>query len=118
MGPVSPKEVGFVAGYPNGGRLRTTPVSISSEFESIGKDIDNEGEVNRDVIVFGGKIKPGNSGGPLFNEIGQVIGMVFAADAQNEDTGYALTPNEITSFLSQERFKVEKIGTGSCAKTS
>jgi hypothetical protein len=44
--------------------------------------------------------------------------MVFAADAQNEDTGYALTPNEITSFLSQERFKVEKIGTGSCAKTS
>ena len=118
MGPISPKEVGFVAGYPNGGRLRTTPVSISSEFESIGKDIDNEGEVNRDVIVFGGKIKPGNSGGPLFNEIGQVIGMVFAADAQNEDTGYALTPNEITSFLSQERFKVEKIGTGNCAKTS
>jgi S1-C subfamily serine protease len=118
MAPISPKEVGFVAGYPNGGRLRTTPVSISSEFESIGKDIDNEGEVNRDVIVFGGKIKPGNSGGPLFNEIGQVIGMVFAADAQNEDTGYALTPNEITSFLSQERFKVEKIGTGSCAKTS
>ena len=44
--------------------------------------------------------------------------MVFAADAQNEDTGYALTPNEITSFLSQERSKVEKIGTGSCAKTS
>jgi S1-C subfamily serine protease len=70
------------------------------------------------VIVFGGKIKPGNSGGPLFNEIGQVIGVVFAADAQSEDTGYALTPNEITSFLSQERFKVEKIDTGSCAKTN
>jgi S1-C subfamily serine protease len=118
MGPVSPKEVGFVAGYPNGGSLRTTPVSITSEFESIGKDIDNQGEVNREVIVFGGEIKPGNSGGPLFNEIGQVIGMVFAADAENENTGYALTPNEITSFLSQERFKVESIGTGSCAKTS
>ena len=52
------------------------------------------------------------------SKIGQVIGMVFAADAQNEDTGYALTPNEITSFLSQERFEVEKICTESCAKTS
>jgi S1-C subfamily serine protease len=86
MGIVSLKGVGFIAGYPNGGSLRTTQVSITSEPESIGKDIDNQGEVNRDVIVFSGKIMPGNSGGPLLNGKGQIIGMGFATDAQNENT--------------------------------
>ncbi|MFM8212655.1 MAG: CvpA family protein, partial [Actinomycetes bacterium] len=43
IGPVTPNELGFVIGYPNGGSLRTTAVSITSEFESLGADIDGEG---------------------------------------------------------------------------
>jgi len=118
IGPVTPNEVGFVLGYPNGGSLKTTTVSITSEFESLGADIDGNGEVKREVIVFGGEIKPGNSGGPLLNRQGQALGMVFAADAQSKDTGYALAPQELVEIINQSKNLIKEVNTGDCAKAS
>jgi S1-C subfamily serine protease len=118
IGPVTPNEVGFVVGYPNGGSLRTSAVSVSAEFESLGMDIDGNGDTRRDVIVFGGEVKPGNSGGPLLNDQGQVLGVVFAADEQNKNTGYALAPSEVAMFLSQAISKTDSIKTGNCAQAN
>jgi S1-C subfamily serine protease len=118
IGPVTPNEIGFVVGYPNGGNLRTMPVSVTSEFESIGTDIDGNGETRRDVIVFGGDVKPGNSGGPLLNDQGQVLGVVFAADAENKNTGYALAPSEVAKLVSETSSVMQAIETGECAKVS
>jgi S1-C subfamily serine protease len=118
IGPVTPNEVGFVVGYPNGGKLRTSAVLVSAEFESLGTDIDGNGEARRAVIVFGGDVKPGNSGGPLLNDQGQVLGVVFAADEQNKNTGYALAPSEVSKLISETTSKTESIATGSCAKAA
>ena len=118
IGPATPNEIGFVVGYPNGGSLRISAVSVSSEFESIGTDIDGNGKTKRDVIVFGGDVRPGNSGGPLLNEQGQVLGVVFAADAENKNTGYALAPSEVAKLVSETSSVMEAIETGNCAKAS
>lgn len=115
IGPVTPNEVGFVSGYPNGGALKTSAVSISTEFESLGTDIDGKGKVTREVIVFGGKVQPGNSGGPLFNMQGQVLGMVFAADAESKNTGYALAPQELIEIINESKNKLDSVSTGKCA---
>ena len=116
IGPVTANELGFVIGYPNGGVLKTIAVSISSEFESLGADIDGQGQVKREVIVFGGEIKPGNSGGPILNDQGQVLGMVFAADADNKNTGYALAPQEMVEIINKSKQLVDPDRTGECAK--
>ena len=118
MGPVTANELGFVIGYPNGGNIKTIPVSISSEFESLGSDIDGQGQISREVIVFGGDIKPGNSGGPLLNQQGQALGMVFAADAQAKSTGYALAPQEMVEIINKSKESTNSVSTGDCAKAS
>jgi S1-C subfamily serine protease len=116
IGPVTPTEVGFVVGYPNGGILRISEVSVSAELESLGTDIDGSGEARRAVIVFGGDVKPGNSGGLLLNDQGQVLGVVFAADEQNKNTGYALAPSAVIFLIFTKSKDVKTIDTGTCAK--
>jgi hypothetical protein len=42
--------------------------------------------------------------------------VVFAADAENKNTGYALAPSEVVSLVSETTSKVDLVDTGSCAK--
>ena len=79
-------------------------------------DIDGQGQISREVIVFGGDIKPGNSGGPLLNQQGQVLGMVFAADAQSESTGYALAPQEMVEIINKSNNEINPVDSGKCAQ--
>jgi hypothetical protein len=52
----------------------------------------------------------------LLNEQGQVRGVVFAADAENKNTGYALAPSEVAKLVSQTASLMQEIETGSCAR--
>ena len=70
------------------------------------------------MIVFGGGVRPGNSGGPILNEQGQVLGVVFAGDAENKDTGYALAPSEVAKLVSETASLMQEVDTGGCAKVS
>jgi hypothetical protein len=42
--------------------------------------------------------------------------VVFAADEQNKNTGYALAPSEVVSLIASKAKDVETIDTGTCAK--
>ena len=48
------------------------------------------GSTQRPTILIEGKIRPGNSGSPLFNADGQVIGVIFASVEGQENSGLAL----------------------------
>ena len=69
------------AGYPGGGQLKFT----SGDF--VDRHIDPDLDTTEAVIRFTAPIAPGNSGGPLINEAGQVTGVVFAEEIA---TGYGL----------------------------
>lgn len=87
-------EVGeevFVVGNPEG-----AGVSVSSGIVSALRTIDGSAYVQTDAAV-----NPGNSGGPLVNADGQVIGMVVSKLSDSEGVGLALAASEVKGFLSQ-----------------
>ena len=55
------------------------------------------------VFVIQGKVRPGNSGGPLVDLQGKVLGIVFATSASDPNQAYALTDDEINSDLQDVR---------------
>ena len=71
-GHLSGDTVRFV-GYPEGGRRSLRPVIRPARILQLAG-----GPLTVPVIVFKGKVDPGNSGGPLLTPAGHVVGLVFA----------------------------------------
>jgi S1-C subfamily serine protease len=108
---------GAVLGYPGGGPFSADPAAVSDEFDATGRNIYGTGYTDRDVYEIQANIIPGNSGGPLVNSIGDVIGIVFAESTSYNHVGYALTTNQALHELSEaEASNQAAVGTGSCAQ--
>jgi uncharacterized membrane protein required for colicin V production len=101
--PASRGTEGAVIGYPGGGRERIEPAVIDGAVQALGRDIYSNNPVTRQVYVIQGKVRPGNSGGPLIDLQGKVLGIVFATSASDPNQAYALTDDEINSDLSDVR---------------
>jgi S1-C subfamily serine protease len=82
-----------------------------------GRDIYNANLVTRQIYVLQAIVRPGNSGGPLVDTQGRVLGMVFATSAGQSDQAYALTDDEIANDLAQAQKSQTEVNTAqySCA---
>ena len=105
-----------VLGYPGGGDFTAGPAAVSNQFSASGRDIYNQGNTLRDVYELQATIRPGNSGGPLINKDGTVIGVVFAESTDYTHTGYALTSDQVKDEINQAASQSQPVGTGRCAE--
>ena len=104
-----------VIGYPENGGLDATPARIRDEQVATGTDIYGEGSVVREVLSLRADVRPGNSGGPVVNREGNVVGVVFAASVDRDDTGYAMTSRQVASAVASGISATKAVGTGSCS---
>ena len=86
---------GAVIGYPGGQSERIVPAVVDGTVNAEGRDIYNQALVTRQIFVLQASVRPGNSGGPLIDTQGHVLGMVFATSASDPNQAYALTDEEI-----------------------
>ncbi len=112
-----PAETGddaIVLGYPGGGPYSVSPARVRETLDLSGPNIYRNTTVEREVYTVRGVIKQGNSGGPLIDTEGNVLGVVFGAAIDNTDTGFVLTDKEIAAQLRQAPAASVPVATGDC----
>jgi S1-C subfamily serine protease len=107
----------LVLGYPGGGPFTAEPAGIMANFPAEGRDIYGQGLTLRDVYEVQSVVRPGNSGGPLVQADGQVIGVVFSRSTTNGDIGYALTSPGVLTRVQKAEVTSGSVGTGPCANS-
>ncbi len=111
--PVTSGTEAIVMGYPGGGGFAATPARIRELIELSGPDIYRNATVNREVYTIRASVEQGNSGGPLIDLNGQVLGVVFGAAVDDNDTGFVLTAKEVADQLAHIG-DTAPVATGEC----
>ncbi len=103
-----------IPGYPLDGPYVVVPARVRQTLDARGLDIYGRDQVVREIYSLNTRVQPGNSGGPLLDEAGRVVGVVFAKSLEDDSTGYALTLDEAKPVLEAARSATRAVGTGAC----
>ena len=102
------------AGYPLGGPLQVRPATVLSSGPMMVPDITGGAESAVDVYQLAGNVQSGNSGGPLLDTEGRVVGVIFAKATSTNNIGFALTMKEASPVIAAAPTLNSPVGSGSC----
>ncbi|MBC3186567.1 MarP family serine protease [Corynebacterium sp. zg-331] len=104
----------IVMGFPESGPFEAAPARVREALTIAGPDIYASGRVEREAYTLRGSVREGNSGGPLFDDAGRVLGVIFGASVDQTDTGYALTGAEVRDRVGNVTALRQPVDTGGC----
>ena len=80
-------------------RLRESSMRIAEQIVARGTNIEHTAATRREVFVLAAVTEPGDSGAPVVDQSGKVLGVLFAFDLSRPTTAYALTTTELNAVL-------------------
>lgn len=100
-----------VLGYPENGPYAVAPARLGETTATVSEDSYGNGPVNRTIVALRGSVRSGNSGGPLVDGRGRVVGTVFAATTAGPPGGFAIPAEDVRDAL---RKTSASVSTGPC----
>jgi S1-C subfamily serine protease len=94
---------GAVLGHPGGGPLTVSPFQVRDKVTAVGRDLYDEHETRRQVLILASDLAPGDSGAALVDPTGTVVGVAFAIAPDRPGTSYALDISELRAALAAPR---------------
>ncbi|MCP2235449.1 MarP family serine protease [Prauserella halophila] len=112
--PAVTGDPAIALGYPLDGPYTASSLRVRERINLRGPDIYDADTVQRDVFTVRGQVRSGNSGGPMIDPAGDVVGVVFGASVEDPDTGFVLTADEVRDEYEQAPAYGAEVGTGPC----
>ncbi|HWA55602.1 MAG TPA: MarP family serine protease [Solirubrobacterales bacterium] len=100
-----------VLGYPENGPFAVAPARLGETRDTISEDSYGRGPIRRSIASLRGNVRSGNSGGPLVDDRGRVLGTVFAATTSGAPGGFAVPDGVVEDALNGPLVPVD---TGPC----
>jgi len=114
--PVTAGTPVAVQGYPLGGPFTSGAAFVLSVGTAPVPDIYDRDSSPREIYALEADVRPGNSGGPLLTDAGEVTGVVFARGADDERRGYAMTTSELLPVLAGVSATAPAVASGACTR--
>ena len=100
-------------GYPLGGPFSSKTAVVQGLTNISTTSVDGTVSAPRQIYQLAADVQQGNSGGPLLDQQGRVIGVIFAK-SETSRTGYALGMEELSPVLEQLGSFDSPVSTGQC----
>lgn len=105
-----------ILGYPLDGAFDAEPGRIGQTETVRTQNAYGEGHVQRSITALRGRVRPGNSGGPMVDAHGRVVATVFASITGTRHAGGFAVPNALVERqLAKAQRSAAVVATGHCA---
>jgi len=104
-----------ILGFPLNGPYTVRAGRLGHTRPVVSEDALGRGPIRRSVTTFRGRVRSGNSGGPLVDGKGRVVTTVFAATVGSRPGGYGVPNARVRAALSAAR-AARSVSSGPCTR--
>lgn len=107
-----------ILGYPEDGPFNVEAARIGRTQVTATENAYGQGPVLRSIMTLRGLVRPGNSGGPLVDASGHVVGMIFAEETDapaGRPAGFAVPAAVVAADYGKVKNSTATVSSGSCA---
>lgn len=101
-------------GFPQGGDFQVKTAVFEGSVEAGSESIYGDPLSPRRFLTLKSSLEPGNSGSPVIDPSGEVVGVASAVSRERRELGVAVPHERLASALAVARTSSDAVGTGSC----